>query len=217
VIGNPGGCLRGAARARAPTGSMDFCRSTLLFQSKPSPGMLALSIGFWLDLPKPYWALRVISFQPSRGATRSKAVYSRIGTLVGSAAAVALVPISSMLPLCLSRRFRFGPVCVFICRCSTHPRSYVFMLAGYTTAIVGFPASAAPDTIFDLALARTEEILVASPAPRWLNSCSHRSGGPGLRERMRMVAPRRGEQYATPLDFRQERPRIRPGSFAAMS
>jgi uncharacterized membrane protein YccC len=34
------------------------------------------------------------------------------------------------------------------------------MLAGYTTAIIGFPAVTAPDTIFDVAVSRVEEILL---------------------------------------------------------
>src|SRR3954462_4223004 len=34
------------------------------------------------------------------------------------------------------------------------------MLAGYTAAIIGFPSVAAPEGIFDTALARSEEILL---------------------------------------------------------
>jgi uncharacterized membrane protein YccC len=38
------------------------------------------------------------------------------------------------------------------------PRSYSFMLAGYTTALTGFPIVANPDTAFTYATARVEEI-----------------------------------------------------------
>jgi uncharacterized membrane protein YccC len=38
------------------------------------------------------------------------------------------------------------------------PRSYIFLLAGYTAGIIGFSTVNAPETIFDTALARVEEI-----------------------------------------------------------
>jgi uncharacterized membrane protein YccC len=38
------------------------------------------------------------------------------------------------------------------------PRSYLFMLAGYTAAMIGFPSVTDPSLVFDTALARVEEI-----------------------------------------------------------
>jgi uncharacterized membrane protein YccC len=141
-----------------------FVAQHWLFSIKTfAAGMLALSIGFWLDLPKPYWALATvyIASQPLSGATRSKAVFRAIGTLFGSAAAVALVPnLVNAPPLLVAAISLWSGLCLYLSLLDRTPRSYVFMLAGYTTAIVGFPAVGAPDTIFDLALARTEEILV---------------------------------------------------------
>src|SRR6188768_717790 len=56
--------------------------------------MAALLIGFAADLPRPYWALATvyITSQPLAGATRSKALYRVIGTLVGAAASIVFVP-----------------------------------------------------------------------------------------------------------------------------
>src|SRR5208283_4097881 len=116
-------------------------------------GMLALSIGFWIDLPKPYWALAAvyIASQPLSGATRSKAVFRAIGTLLGSGAAVALVPnLVNAPPLLVAAISLWSGLCLYLSLLDRTPRGYVFMLAGYTTAIVGFPAVDAPDTIFDL-------------------------------------------------------------------
>ncbi|MFP3656790.1 FUSC family protein, partial [Burkholderia sp. SIMBA_052] len=39
-------------------------------------------------------------------------------------------------------------------------RSYVFMLAGYTMPLIALPTVADPSTIFDVAIARTEEIVL---------------------------------------------------------
>ena len=56
--------------------------------------MLALSIALWLDMPRPYWAMAsvYITSNPLTGATRSKALYRMLGTLIGAAATIALVP-----------------------------------------------------------------------------------------------------------------------------
>src|ERR1700740_118460 len=100
--------------------------------------MLALVVALALDLPRPYWAMATvyITSQPLAGATSSKAVYRVLGTVIGAVAAGAMVP------TLLDRQ----------------PRSYGFMLAGYTAALIGFPAVSEPGSMFDLALARVEEI-----------------------------------------------------------
>ncbi len=166
-----------------------FVAQHWLFSIKTfAAGMLALSIGFWLDLPKPYWALATvyIASQPLSGATSSKAVFRAIGTLVGSAAAVALVPnLVNAPPLLVAAISLWSGLCLYLSLLDRTPRSYVFMLAGYTTAIVGFPAVGAPDTIFDLALARTEEILVGIACAALVSSLVFpRAVGPVVAERI---------------------------------
>ncbi len=166
-----------------------FVAQHWLFSIKTfAAAMLALSIGFWLDLPKPYWALATvyIASQPLSGATRSKAVFRAIGTLVGSAAAVALVPnLVNAPPLLVAAISLWSGLCLYLSLLDRTPRSYVFMLAGYTTAIVGFPAVGAPDTIFDLALARTEEILVGIACAALVsNLVFPRAVGPVVAERI---------------------------------
>lgn len=56
--------------------------------------MPALYLAFWIDLLKPYWALGTvyITSQVLAGATRSKALYRVLGTLLGAVASVILVP-----------------------------------------------------------------------------------------------------------------------------
>ncbi|MGC1860686.1 MAG: FUSC family protein [Methylocystis sp.] len=166
-----------------------FVAQHWLFSIKTfAAAMLALSIGFWLDLPKPYWALATvyIASQPLSGATRSKAAFRAIGTLVGSAAAVALVPnLVNAPPLLVAAISLWSGLCLYLSLLDRTPRSYVFMLAGYTTAIVGFPAVGAPDTIFDLALARTEEILVGIACAALVsNLVFPRAVGPVVAERI---------------------------------
>ena len=125
--------------------------------------MLALFIGFSAGLPAPYWAMATayIVSHPLAGATRSKAAYRVLGTVIGAVAAVALVPALVNEPLLLS-----GALAVWVGGCLTislldrSPRSYVMMLAGYTAAIIAFPAVDRPETIFDIASARVTEIIL---------------------------------------------------------
>lgn len=49
-------------------------------------------------------------------------------------------------------------LCVYVSVLDRTPRSYLFMLAGITAAMVAFPSVAAPQNVFDTALARVEEI-----------------------------------------------------------
>jgi len=56
--------------------------------------MLALYIGLKLELPRPYWAMATVYIvsNPFVGATRSKALYRALGTMIGATAAVLFVP-----------------------------------------------------------------------------------------------------------------------------
>jgi uncharacterized membrane protein YccC len=114
-----------------------------------------------MDLPRPYWAMATvyITSQPLAGATSSKASYRVLGTLLGATAAVAMVPNLVNAPelLCLVMALWLG-ICLYLSLIDGTPRSYVFMLAGYTVALIGFPAVSDPASIFDTALARVEEI-----------------------------------------------------------
>ncbi|MGF6305925.1 putative membrane protein YccC [Bradyrhizobium sp. i1.8.4] len=134
----------------------------LIFALKTfAASMLALVIALAIDLPRPYWAMATvyITSQPLAGATSSKAFFRVIGTLVGASMTVALVPnlINAPELLCLAIALWVG-LCLYLSLLDGTPRSYVFMLGGYTVALIGFPSVTDPGSIFDIALARVEEI-----------------------------------------------------------
>jgi len=139
-----------------------FDRHTLLFSVNSfAAAMLALYIGFALGLPRPYWAMTTayIVSQPLAGAVRSKAVYRVLGTILGAAATVALVPNLVNAPWLLSLALALWVGgCLTISLLDRTPRSYVLMLAGYTAAIIGFPSVSQPGAIFDVAVSRVIEI-----------------------------------------------------------
>ena len=124
-------------------------------------GMLALYIAFSIDLSRPYWALATVYIvsQPLAGALRSKAVYRIVGTLLGAVVTVALVPNLVNSPELLSAALALWVgLCLYLSLLDRTPRSYLFILAGYSTALIGFPAVGEPGAMFDIALARVEEI-----------------------------------------------------------
>lgn len=123
--------------------------------------ILALYLAMWFDLARPYWALTTvfITSQVLAGATRSKALYRVLGTLLGAAASVVLVPNLANSPELLTFAIAaWVATGLYLSLLDRTPRGYVPMLAGYTAAIIGFPTVDAPGTIFEVAVARVEEI-----------------------------------------------------------
>ena len=123
--------------------------------------ILTMFIAFSLDLKSPGWAMTTVylSSQPLSGAMRAKAVYRAIGTFVGAAAMVAIVPNLVDAPeLTTLAIMLWVALCVFVSLLDRTPRSYMFVLSGYTAALIGFPSVLAPDTVFDTAVSRVEEI-----------------------------------------------------------
>ncbi|MBV8679384.1 MAG: FUSC family protein [Aquitalea sp.] len=125
--------------------------------------MLALYLAMALELPRPYWAMATVYVvsHPLTGATRSKAVYRIGGTLLGASAAVILTPLFVNAPTLLSLVVALWTGSLLsVSLLDRTPRSYLFMLSAYTLPMIALPALNSPENIFDLALARSEEILL---------------------------------------------------------
>ena len=109
--------------------------------------MLALYVALSIGLNRPYWAMTTVYIvsQPLTGAVRSKAVYRLLGTVVGAAVRVVLVPNLVDAPeiLCAALAMWIG-VCLYVSLLDRVPHSYLFMLAGYTTSLIGVPSVTAP-------------------------------------------------------------------------
>src|SRR6202790_4244373 len=123
--------------------------------------ILTMFVAFSLDLKSPGWAMTTVylTSQPLSGAMRAKAFYRAIGTFVGGAAMVAIVPNLVDAPeLTTLAIILWVALCVFVSLLDRTPRSYMFVLSGYTAALIGFPSVLAPGTVFDTAVSRVEEI-----------------------------------------------------------
>jgi uncharacterized membrane protein YccC len=125
--------------------------------------MLAYYIALRIGLTRPYWAVTTsyIVAQPLAGAVLSKAVFRVAGTVLGATAAVVLVPnlVNSPELLSIALALWLG-VCLYISLLDRTPRAYIFLLAGYTASIIGFPSVEAPGAIFLTATLRVQEITI---------------------------------------------------------
>ena len=125
--------------------------------------MLALYIALALGLPRPYWAMATVYIvsHPLTGATRSKALYRVLGTLLGASASVVFVPALVDTPeLLMAAVGLWTGTLLYISLLHRSPRSYVFLLASYTLPLIALPAVNTPAVIFDIAVARAEEIIL---------------------------------------------------------
>ena len=125
--------------------------------------LAALYIAFRLDLDRPYWAVFTVFIvsKPISGAVRAKGAYRFVGTLVGASMSVFLVPPLVQSPLLLSLAVSaWVGLCLFCALQDRTPRTYAFLLSGYSVAIVGLAAVNNPTAIFDLAVSRLEEISI---------------------------------------------------------
>lgn len=125
--------------------------------------MLALFIAFSIGLERPYWAFLTsyIVAQPLAGAVISKAIYRVVGTVVGAAVTVLMVPALVDSPELLTLAFGLWlGLCVFVSLLDRTPRAYMFVLAGYSACLIGFPSVDAPADVFTTAILRVQEITI---------------------------------------------------------
>ena len=114
-------------------GLFRFNRAELIFSVTCfAAAMLAMYVASRMGQPRPFWALMTtyVVANPLAGAVRSKGLFRMLGTLLGSTAALLLVPALSNTPelLTLALALWLG-VCLYFSLQDRTPRSYVFMLA----------------------------------------------------------------------------------------
>lgn len=155
-----------ARRFMPQTPSAALCSDgqAMIYAAKSfAAAMLAYYLALSIGLQRPSWAIITVYIvsQTSAGASLSRSVYRLVGTVVGAAATVIIVPTFVNQPILCSVVLALwiaGSLCLSLLERT--PRGYAFLLAGYTASLIGFPAVSAPGTIFDLAVTRVEEIVI---------------------------------------------------------
>jgi uncharacterized membrane protein YccC len=127
--------------------------------------MLAFYIGLVLNLDRPFWAMTTafIVAQPLTGMAVAKGFYRLAGTGVGAAIAVVnLIGFAGAPELQALGFASWLATCVYLGAIDRTARAYAFVLAGYTACLIGLPSVDTPEAIFDVALARVEEIALGT-------------------------------------------------------
>lgn len=125
--------------------------------------ILAFYIALRIPLPNPYWSFASVYIvsHPLSGATRSKSIYRAFGTLLGATMAVLLVSLFATRPLTLVLAMgAWSALALYLSLRDNTPSAYGFLLASYTTPLIGVSAIITPGLVFDTAVARSEEILL---------------------------------------------------------
>jgi uncharacterized membrane protein YccC len=137
---------------------------TWLFVAKT---LLAFFITGWIAmrvaLPQPSTAMitTIIVANRQSGMVLAKSFYRAIGTLGGAVAALLIV---ALFPQ--QRVLFLGALSLWVGICSggaalyRNFKSYAFVLAGYTAAIITLPVIDHPPDVFDSAVARISEVLL---------------------------------------------------------
>lgn len=128
-------------------------------------GMLSLYVAFSLNLAYPIWAIGTVFViaNPYSGMTSSKSLYRVLGTLLGAVVSIIVTPVLINTPWIFTLFLAFWVgFCLYISLLDRTPRSYVCMLAGYTTVIISYNIIYNIDTssVFDMAVGRFLEITV---------------------------------------------------------
>ncbi|PQV52990.1 FUSC family protein [Paraburkholderia sp. BL21I4N1] len=124
---------------------------------------LALGIAMKLDLPQPRTAMTTvfIVMQPQSGMVFAKSFYRICGTLVGLVVMLALIGLFAQQPeLFIAATAIWVGICTAGAARNRNFKSYGFVLAGYTAALIGIPASQHPDGAFLSALTRVAEVVL---------------------------------------------------------
>lgn len=134
----------------------------LLFSLKTfAAAMLALYLAMVLGLDNPAWAMMCVYIiaQPFSGMALAKGISRLLGTLFGAIACMVLLlalhtaPALHMLALAL-----WLACCLALSLLERSAYSYAFMLSGYTALFISLPYVDSPLSIFNVVLARVEEI-----------------------------------------------------------
>ena len=122
---------------------------------------LALGIAMKLDLPQPRTAMTTVFILMTQqsGRVLAKSFYRICGTLVGLVVMLAFISLFSQQPeLFIAATAIWVGICTAGAARNRNFRSYGFVLAGYTAALIGIPASQNPDGAYMSALTRVAEI-----------------------------------------------------------
>ncbi|HEX8992969.1 MAG TPA: FUSC family protein [Anaerolineales bacterium] len=131
--------------------ALKVCLATLL--------AMGLSMQLQLDQPRTAMITVFVVMQPHTGMILAKSLYRIGATMAGTLASLLLVSLFAQ-----ERVLFVAGLALWIGLCTAGAafyrnfRSYGFVLAGYTAAMIGLPAAQQPDAFFPIAVTRLSEV-----------------------------------------------------------
>ncbi|VWB44646.1 FUSC family protein [Burkholderia lata] len=125
--------------------------------------LLALGVAMKLELPMPRTAMTTVFvlMQPQSGMVLAKSLYRICGTIVGLLAMLVLISLFGQTPeLFLGATALWIGICTAGAARNRNFRTYGFVLAGYTAALIGIPSWQHPDAAFLSAMTRVTEVTI---------------------------------------------------------
>ena len=175
-------------------------------------GLLALGIAMKLDLPQPRTAMTTvfIVMQPQSGMVFAKSTWRICGTLVGLVVMLALIGLFAQQPeLFIVSTALWVGLCTAGAARNRNFRSYGFVLAGYTAALIGLPAAQHADGAFMSAMTRVAEIVVGIVTSGIVSAVAFpQYTGEQMRQAVRKRFPAFVEYMSTALAGKVERSQI---------
>ncbi|SAK65151.1 fusaric acid resistance protein [Caballeronia fortuita] len=123
--------------------------------------LLSLWIAMRLDMAQPRTAMTTVFvvMQPQSGMVLAKSFYRFCGTMVGLVVMMIFIGLFAQQPvLFLSATALWVGLCTAGAARNRNFRSYGFVLAGYTAALIGIPAAQHPEAAYLSALTRVGEV-----------------------------------------------------------
>ncbi|RQM50992.1 FUSC family protein [Paraburkholderia bannensis] len=123
--------------------------------------ILAVGISMQLELPQPKTAMVTvfIVMRPQTGLVLARGFYRLCGTMVGVTVAMTLIALFGQYSdVFIALTAIWIAICTAGAARNRNSRSYGFVLAGYTAALVGVPALQDPNAAFMIASTRVAEL-----------------------------------------------------------
>jgi uncharacterized membrane protein YccC len=159
-----------APNAASPALHGDFIawlREAALDWTFVAKAVVAVLLTGWLamrfSLAQPGTAMLTVAIviHPQSGTVLAKSLYRALGTLAGSVVAIVVVALFAQQgDLFLLAMATWIGICAGGAALHRNFRSYGFVLAGYTAAIVALPVIATPQNVFDSAVMRVSEVML---------------------------------------------------------
>jgi uncharacterized membrane protein YccC len=121
----------------------------------------ALYLSFGLHLTNPRWSMLTtfVLMTPISGMVVAKGIARIFGTVAGASMGIILIATFAQdRILFIGALGTWLGVCVFFATLLRNFRSYAFLVAGFTAAIIVGDAYQMPESVFNVAVARSEEI-----------------------------------------------------------